>query len=307
MAWRRSVRIAATAAAALAAPALAAAELVTINGAAQYPEGPIADQNGIYYAEMGAGQVMRWNGTQNRRVWSNPACGPTSVARYGADLIVLCHRVGALVRISPSGELLQVVDRDRNGRPFVTPNASVADGKGGVYFSSSGSFSPTAPAEGAVLYLDPARRLSRLVEGIHYANGVTLTADGGTLYVSEHLERQVLAFDVAQDGSLSGKRVFVRLDDLEDRDPAWGWEVGPDGLAVDREGNLYIAEYGAGHLLIVGPDALLKATIDVPEAYVTAPALSPDETRLYITAPASLYDPTEAGGVYEVANPLLAD
>jgi sugar lactone lactonase YvrE len=199
-----------------------------------------------------------------------------------------------------------VFDTDRNGRRF-NPNASVADGKGGVYVSSSGAFSPAAPATGAVLYLDRARQLVRVAEGIHYANGVAVTQDGATLYVSEHLKRQVLAFDVAGDGSLSGKRVFVRLDDLEAVDPDRGWEWGPDGLAVDREGNVYIAEYGAGHLLIVGPDATLKATIDVPEPYITAPALSPDETRLYITAPASLYDPTLPGGVYETANPLRAE
>ena len=79
---------------------------------------------------------------------------------------------------------------------------------------------------------------------------------------------------------------------------------GPDGLAVDREGNLYVAEYGAGHLLIVSPERKLLATIDVPEDYVTAPALSLDETRIFITAPVSLFDPTEPGKVYEVANPV---
>jgi sugar lactone lactonase YvrE len=107
------------------------------------------------------------------------------------------------------------------------------------------------------------------------------------------------------DGSLSNKRVFLRLDDVESRDPAWGWEVGPDGLAVDGEGNVYVAEYGAGHVLIVDDNAMLLATIDVPEPYVTAPALSPDGSRIFITAPLSLYDPTAAGSVYQVANPLV--
>ena len=198
-----------------------------------------------------------------------------------------------------------MINKDKTGRPFKTPNSSVNDRKGGVYFSSSGDFSPIAPAEGAVMYLDKAGTLSRLAEGIHYANGVGLTPDGKTLYVSEHLERRLFAFDVAADGSLSNKRVFVRLDDLEPADPKRSWEVGPDDMAVDSKGNIYEQEYGAGRMLIIGPDAKLKATIEVPEKYITGSALTPDESHIFITAPVSLVDPTLPGKVYFVANPLF--
>ena len=286
------------------ASAQAASEGITINPQAFYPEGPLADGEGVYYAEMGSDRVMRWDGNANRLIWSRPGCGPTSVARAGRDLIVLCHIEESLVRISVAGETLQVIDRDRDGRPFMTPNASVNDRKGGVYFSSSGLFSSAAPAQGAVLYLDSSGRLSRLAEGVRYSNGVALTPDGGTLYVSEHLSRRVLAYDVAGDGRLFGRRVFVALDDLVGPEDGRGWEVGPDGLAVDSAGNVYVAEYGAGRLLIVDRRGGLLATVAVPERYVTAPALTPDETRIYLTAPASLFDPAEAGRVYAIANPV---
>lgn len=283
---------------------LAAPGRVTVNDEALYPEGALTDGSGFYYTEMGADRVIYWDGTSNHQVWSRRGCGPTSVARYGDGLVVLCHIEAALAVISRTGETRQIIDRDRNGRAFMTPNASINDAGGGVYLSSSGVFSPTAPAQGAVLYLARDGALRRLTEGIHYSNGVALTGDGKRLFVSEHLSRQVLLYDVGPDGSLSNRRVFARLDDYDGADPGRGWEVGPDGLAVDREGNLYIAEYGAGHVLVVGPDARLRATIDVPQAYVTAEALSPDERRILITAPVSLYDPTEAGAVYSVANPL---
>ena len=132
---------------------------------------------------------------------------------------------------------------------------------------------------------------------------MALTADGKRLYVSEHLARRVLAFDVAADGTLSGRAIFVRLDDLEGADPGRIWEAGPDGLAVDHAGNLYIAEYGAGHLLIVDGKAKLRATIPVPEAYVTSMAFSADQSVLYITAPDSIF--ATGGKVYSIANPVL--
>ncbi len=154
-----------------------------------------------------------------------------------------------------------------------------------------------------MLYLDRDGGLRRVAGGIHYANGVALSSDGRTLFVSEHLSRNVLAFDVADDGSLSGRRIFLKLDDIDGPDDGRSWEVGPDGLAVDRDDNLYIAEYGAGHLLIVDGKAKLRATIPVPEAYVTSMAFSADQSVLYITAPNSIF--ATGGKVYSIANPVL--
>jgi sugar lactone lactonase YvrE len=231
-------------------------------------------------------------------------CGPTSVVPARETLIVLCHREEVVARIGHDGALVEIIDHDRAGRPFADPNAGTSDGRGGVYFSSSGIFAPGARATGAILHLDADGTLTRVAENIRYANGVVLSPDGKTLYASEHLARRVLAFDVAADGSLSGRRVFVALDDLEGAATGRNWELGPDGLAMDRDGNLIIAEYGAGHLLVVGPDAKLRATVPVPQDYVTSSALNADQTMLYITAPASFAVPDEAGAVYAMPYPV---
>ena len=124
------------------------------------------------------------------------------------------------------------------------------------------------------------------------------------LYVSEHLSRRILAYDVAADGSLSGTRVFLRLDDIVGKDPKREWDVGPDGLAMDHVGNLYIAEYGGGRLIIVDKSAKLKATIAFAEQYVTAPVLTDGEKRIFVTAPVSFVNPQAYGKVYSVANPV---
>ena len=289
------------------APAAEAGDLAALNPDSAYPEGPLVEGGDLYYAEMGNDRVMRFDGTANHVVWSRPGCGPTSVSRGGeGSLVVLCHRQALLARITPAGETLALIDRDADGGGFVTPNASVNDAKGGVYFSSSGDFSPGAPARGAVLYLAPDGRLSRLAEGIRYANGVAVSPDGGTLYVSEHLGRRVLAYAIAADGSLSGGRPFIALDAIEPVDPGRPWEAGPDGLAVDRAGHLFIAEYGAGHLLVVDRSGALVATVPVPERFVTAPALSADEATLYITAPGTRGPPYQ-GTVYATPNPVFGE
>jgi gluconolactonase len=278
---------------------------VTINPKALYPEGPLVEGDLLYYAEMGGDRVMRWDGAENHLVWSGKGCGPTSVSRApDGALNVLCHRQEALVRISLAGETLKTIDRDEKGLAFRTPNASVNDGKGGVYFSSSGSFSPGGASEGAVLYLDRNDRLRRVAEGIHYSNGVALSPDGKILYVSEHLSRNLLAFDVAADGTLSGRKVLVALDDLVGMEPERSWEIGPDGLAVDRQGNLFVAEYGAGRFLVIDPGGSLLKAVTVPEPYITGVALSPDDERIFITAPISRMIPFN-GTVTVMVNPFF--
>ena len=287
------------------APA-SAQERIVINSEAHYPEGPLWYGDRLLYAEMGADRVRAWDGRKNSQVWKRAGCGPTSIADGGAGtLIVLCHLQNALARIDLTGATRAIIDRDDKGARFPTPNASINDAKGGIYFSSSGTFSPLAPAEGSVLYLPAGENVPRrIATGIHYANGVALARGGRTLFVSEHLERRVLAYPVEFDGSLGLRRVFVELDRVAPAGPH-DWEVGPDGLAVDRRGNLFIAEYGAGRVLVVDGKGALVATIPIPERYVTAPAFGPDEARVFVTAPANNTTPPFVGKVYSIANPVF--
>ncbi len=287
----------------VAAPA--AEDRIVVNPKSPYPEGPVVAGSDVYYAEMGSNRVMRWDGHENTAIWSRPGCGPTSVARGGGDtLVILCDIEQVLVRISTAGKTIEVIRTDSDGRPFLTPNASINDAKGGIYWTSSGLFSPTSPSQGAVLYLDKNGGLHRLAEGIHYSNGVGLSPDGKILYVSEHLSRRVLAYDVAADGSLSHTRVFTKLDDLVPKNDKRGWEVGADGLAVDHAGNVYIAEYGGGRIIIVDSSGRLRTIIPFPEQYTTAAALIDGERRIFVTAPVSFVDPQAYGEVYSVANPV---
>lgn len=289
----------------VAAPA-SAQERIVINSEAHYPEGPLWYGDRLLYAEMGADRVRAWDGRKNSQVWKRAGCGPTSIADGGAGtLIVLCHLQNALARIDLTGATRAIIDRDDKGARFPTPNASINDAKGGIYFSSSGTFSPLAPAEGSVLYLPAGENVPRrIATGIHYANGVALARGGRTLFVSEHLERRVLAYPVEFDGSLGLRRVFVELDRVAPAGPH-DWEVGPDGLAVDRRGNLFIAEYGAGRVLVVDGKGALVATIPISERYVTAPAFGPDEARVFVTAPANNTTPPFVGKVYSIANPVF--
>jgi len=221
-------------------------------------------------------------------------------------LIVLCHLQNALAKVDLAGRTLRMFDRDDKGAGFITPNGSNNDKKGGLYFSSSGIFADRAPSIGAVYYLGPNEVLRKVADGIHYANGVAPSQDGSRLFVSEHLSRRVLVYPINADGTLGERSVFLKLDDIVSRPDAGEWWVGPDGLLTDQNDNLYIAEYGAGRLIIVDKNGRLLKTIHVPEKFITAARFGATEERMFITAPSNNTVPPFVGKVYSVANPLFA-
>jgi gluconolactonase len=66
-------------------------------------------------------------------------------------------------------------------------------------------------------------------------NGLTLTLDGRTLLVDNTVGPVVFAFDVQNDGTVKNRRPFLQLQDI----PA-DKESGADGMAIDREGRIYV-------------------------------------------------------------------
>jgi gluconolactonase len=245
---------------------------------ADYPEGPLWHGDRLYYGEMMRDRVMVSNLAKTSVFWQMPGCGPVSIAPYRAqELLVLCHLSHNLVRLSPQGAALGIIERDADGRPFVHPNDSSADNKGGVFLTASGEFSLAAPATGAVLYLDRGGALHRRAEGIRYANGIAVDSDHRRVLVSEHLNRRVLSFPLLSDGRLGGPSVFFDLAALPM--PASGLDplAGPDGLELDGEGRLFVAEYGAGRMHLVGADGAWIGTLGGLLRYVTDLALLPGD------------------------------
>ncbi len=261
------------AAAALLALALALPAQADESWPASYPEGPVWIGGTLYWTEMGADRVMAWSGGAPEVFLALPGCGPTAVARYRQDeLLVLCHRDGSLLRVDGRGEALAAIREDAQGNRLRDPNDASADGAGGVWFTDPGTFSMQAPPAGALYHLAPDGQLTRHATGLAYGNGVHV--DGDRLLVSEHLARRVLAFPLTG-GSLGPPEVLFDLDALGLSRPDYP-EAGPDGLEIAPDGTLWVAEYGAGRLLAWRPDRGLVATVPVPAPYVTNIAFGAD-------------------------------
>lgn len=136
----------------------------------------------------------------------------------------------------------------------------VVDDRGGIYVGSQ------ARDGGVIIRIDPDDGVSVVAEDLSFPNGMVITPRG-TLIVAESTARRLTEFDIAVDGTLSGRRVF-----------ADGLDGPPDGLAVDAAGGVWAAMTLAHKFQRFLPDGVAD-DIDMDNRTAIACALGGPEGR----------------------------
>src|SRR5262249_28446886 len=143
-----------------------------------------------------------------------------------------------LVHVRPDGSH-DVFSSDIAGQPWVCPNYPVFDRHGNLYVTESGKWKQN---NGCIARYAPNGQCTMVAGPLGYANGLSLTSDGRTLYMAESDTRRIWRFNVAADGSLDEGTVIAE-------------PIGrlPDGLALDDAGNLYVACYASDDIHRITP------------------------------------------------------
>jgi len=236
---------------------------------AYYPEGPAVVGGALYWAEMSLHRIRRHKDGKTTTVWEEPGCGPTSIKPDGrGGFWILCHLAHLVLRVDGNFRVVKRLETDGVGRRLAYPNDATVDHLGQLYFTSSGVFSLSAPSQGAVYFIDLQDQPHRVAEGLRYANGIRIDEKRSRLYVSEHLARRVLVMSVARPGEVGAPSVFFDLASLPPAAVAYPL-AGPDGILLDDQGRLYVAEYGAGRVMLISSEGKLQRLIPVPMQFVT--------------------------------------
>jgi sugar lactone lactonase YvrE len=152
-------------------------------------------------------------------------------------------------------------------------NDAKCDAKGRLWAGTlSSDFKPGA----AALYrIDPDGTVAQKMDGMTLANGLDWSPDSSTFYFVESFTREVLAFDFdLETGSISNRRTFVTLTNGV-----------PNGMTVDRGGNLWIASTGGGEVQCYSPQGQLIATVEIATPGATSCCFGgPDGLDLFITS-----------------------
>jgi len=212
-------------------------------------DGPIAGDNGtVLFANNDASNVMQLDpstGLAKIIHRDTNTGGAVSRSRDGALFVAERGLGTAIEQLEPQRKTLANSFR---GEPLEcvggVVNDLVADAHGGVYFSVTGA------ADSGVFYADPTGLVSQYGKDVPLANGIILSPDEKTLYVTNGAI--VFAFDVKPDGSLTNQREFGKLRGGE----------GGDGSAVDQQGRVYVAT--GKSVDVFAPDGTFVGTIPGP-------------------------------------------
>lgn len=177
---------------------------------------------------------------------------------------------------------------DLSGTCVFCLSDAITDAQGRTWVSDIGYnfWNPEVPpAETCVLVrIDPDGSVTKVADNLRFPNGLVVTPDGKTLIIAETNGFCLTAYDIGGDGSLSNRRIWAQLPE----------GVQPDGICLDGEGEVWIANPGAA-----GPKVLRVreggAVTDTVELDVHAYAVGvggPAGKHLFVSASAG-HDPAE--------------
>ena len=210
----------------------------------------------------------------------------------GRLIVVAMHRKQVL-RVDPDGVQLHA---DLAAVATCHANDMVVDAQGRAYVGNFGfRLDEALKARGveSVIADHPTARLARVdadgsvhvaATDLHFPNGMVITPDGKTLIVAETLAMRLTAFDIGPGGALSNRRVWATL----------GMRA-PDGICLDANGHVWIANAIAPECVLVAPGGEIAATVETSQPCFACMLGGDGRRTLFaMTAPSSMADVVSA-------------
>lgn len=233
-------------------------------------DGIVGDASGIYFAQEQTDRVVYLDHEHREFTLLESVYGVGSVSLDASGRLFAvertcteplnpelagCNVLTRVVQLLPERRVL--ANRFADGRPLGRLNDLIADGSGGAWFTSGGIYHVSAAGVVSIVAEDDIR-----------TNGLMLSADGRSLYVTNSTE--IVAFDIGTDGRTGGRRVFADL----------AGDNGGDGIALDDSGRLYVTAATGVH--VISADGRHLGVIPTPRRAITAAFGGSDRRWLYV-------------------------
>jgi sugar lactone lactonase YvrE len=215
-------------------------------------ESPRWHENRVWFANWGTEEIIAVDLEGNAEVVGKGAPGLGWSIDWLRDGRMLVTGQG-LMRRELDGSMVGHADlSDLGVNDF---NEIVVDGRGNIYINGGCDFDPgEGNAPGFIALVAPDGSVRQVADGIAFPNGMAVTPDNSTLIIAESFAATLTAFDIADDGGLSNRRV-------------WAEDVGPDGICMDADGAIWT---GVGPMDNVvgrvreGREVLERVQLDMP-------------------------------------------
>lgn len=176
------------------------------------------------------------------------------------------------------GTFEELVSTTEHGAPFNSPNDLVMDMIGGIYFTDP-DFRHSAEKANlqGVYYLPPNGAAKMVLDDLHRPNGIALSPDGSTLYVTPASDNVLMAYPIISPGRVGLPR---KLADL----PGPG-----DGMATDTDGNIYVTQPKIGKVVILSDAGMTLNSLPADGRPTDADFGGPEHNILFVTTSKRLY------------------
>lgn len=265
----------------------------------QWSEGPLWLDNlqSLIFSDVPANKIYKWNETEGLSLYlepsgytdennSNSNSGSNGLILDKENNLLICqHGDRRIARLdsdlkTPDSKFVTLADNYK-GKKFNSPNDLVMDKEANVYFTDPpyglpGNKTGEVGING-VYKITPDKEVTLLVDSLTKPNGIGLSVDQKTLYISQSdPNNQVLySYEINEDGSLENGKILFNFQSAVKELKGL-----PDGLKVHKSGNIFST--GPGGIHIISPDGKLLALIytDKPTANC---AFDTEQKYLYMT------------------------
>jgi sugar lactone lactonase YvrE len=240
-------------------------------------ESPRWHQGRLWFSDWIAGEILAVDDTGAFEVMVRHASLPLCFDFLpDGRLALVSNQDRALLTLEPGGSLAQYADL--SAVSAFGCNDIVIDGHGNAYVNSGNFDFVAGPPEGSVqpgfvALVTPDGAARMVAEDIAFPNGMAITPDNQTLVVADSYRHLLVAFDIASDGGLAGRRVWADLG-----------EDAPDGICVDADGAVWYADVPHQRCTRVAEGGQVLSTVLLDRGVFACMLNATDPPYLYLVA-----------------------
>lgn len=244
-----------------------------------FPESPRWHDNKLWFSDMDGYKVMT---VDMSGITETIIKRPNRLSGLGwlpdDTLLIVSMEDRSLLRLDPDG--VKVV-ADLSGLATFYLNDMVVDKQGRAYIGNFGfdyfNNQTFVPAE--IILVTPNGDFRVVADDMAFPNGTVITPDDSTLIVGETFAARLTAFDIMEDGSLTGRHIWANLK-----------SVAPDGICLDEEGGIWIAAPGRHRVVRVLEGGKITHIVKIENDAYACMLGGPDRCTLFIATSAHTRD-----------------